>query len=81
MSGVLIAGGAGRLGRALARALSARGVVVLALSREEADAASVEALLAAGEALLELIRRFKGRSNKEIAAFTGQITALIDCFQ
>ena len=38
-------------------------------------------LLAAGEALLELIRRFKGRSNKEIAAFTGQITALIDRFQ
>ena len=30
---------------------------------------------------LELIRRFKGRSNKEIAAFTGQITALIDRFQ
>ena len=38
-------------------------------------------LLAAGEALLELIRRFKGRSNKEITAFTGQITALIDRFQ
>lgn len=51
MSGVLIAGGAGRLGRALARTLSARGVVVLALSREEADAASVEALLAAGDRL------------------------------
>ena len=38
-------------------------------------------LLAAGEALLELIRRFKGRSNKEITAFTGQITALVDRFQ
>ena len=38
-------------------------------------------LLAAGEALLELIRRFKGRSNKEIAALTGQITALIERFQ
>ena len=38
-------------------------------------------LLAAGEALLELIRRFKGRSNKEITAFTSQITALIDRFQ
>ena len=38
-------------------------------------------LLAAGESLLELIRRFKGRSNKEITAFTGQITALIDRFQ
>ncbi len=38
-------------------------------------------LVAAGQSLLELIRHFKGRPNKEITAFTGQINALIDRFK
>ena len=38
-------------------------------------------LLAAGESLLELIRKSKGMPNKDVISFTGQILSLINKYK